>query len=182
MDAGLEDTEWMEISDILESYLLRRAVCNFTTKNYNRMFLALTRNLRKDGFTPGRLRSLLLTQRGESVEWPDGNTLRDHWLNKPVYDRLNSPQLVHLFSRLNRTFMSQKSESVVFEKAPTVEHIMPQNWEPSWPLADGSKGLDFFEMSDLPDTEPRVVASRMRENAVQTIGTILTGPETTGDD
>jgi hypothetical protein len=172
MDAGLEDTEWMEISDILESYLLRRAVCNLTTKNYNRMFLALTRNLRKDGFTPGRLRSLLLTQRGESVEWPDGNTLRDHWLNKPAYGRLNSPQLVHLFSRLNRTFMSAKSENVVFEKAPTIEHIMPQTWEPSWPLADGSKGLDFFEMNDLPDTEPRVAASRMRENAVQTIGNL----------
>ena len=116
MDAGLEDIEWMGISDILESYLLRRAVCNLTTKNYNRMFLALTRNLRKEGFTAERLRALLLAQRGELVEWPDDNTFRDHWLNKPVYGRLNSAQLVHLFCRLNRTFMSPKSESVAFEK------------------------------------------------------------------
>jgi uncharacterized protein with ParB-like and HNH nuclease domain len=172
MDAGMEDTEWMEISDILESYLLRRAVCNLTTKNYNRVFLALTRNLRKEGFTPERLRTLLLAQRGESVEWPDDSTFRDHWLNKPVYGRLNSPQLLHLFSSLNRTYMSPKSESVVFEKPPTIEHLMPQTWEQNWLLPDGSKGLDFFEITGMSDTDPRVVASRTRDDAVQTIGNL----------
>ena len=49
MDADLEDAEWTKISLILESYLLRRAVCNLGTKNYNRIFLSLTRNLRKEG-------------------------------------------------------------------------------------------------------------------------------------
>ena len=32
---------------------------------------------------PG-LRSLLLAQRGESVEWPDDNGFRVNWLNKPT--------------------------------------------------------------------------------------------------
>ena len=176
MDTGLEDVEWMEVWDIRKSYLLRRAVGNLTTKNYNRIFLSLTRNLRKDGFSADRLRSLILAQRGKSVEWPDDNTFGDHWINKPVYTHLNSPQLVHLFSRLSRTFMSPKSEHLVFDKAPTVEHIMPQNWQTNWPLADGTKGLEFFEMLNFPDTDARVGASRVRENAVQTLGnlTILT--------
>jgi hypothetical protein len=170
IDAGLEDTDWMEISDILESYLLRRAICNLPTKNYNRIFLALTRNLRRDGFTPDRLKSLLLTQRGESVEWPDDNAFRDNWLNKPT--RLSSLQLVHLLCRLNRTFMSPKSESVVFEKPPTIEHILPQSWQTNWPLPDGSKGLDFLDMLGISDTDPRVIASNARESAVQTIGNL----------
>ena len=158
----------------MESYLLRRAVCNLTTKNYNRIFLSLTRNLRKEGFNAERLKTLLLSQRGESVEWPDDATFRDHWLHKPVHGggRLNSPQLVHLICRLNRTFMSSKSESVVFTTAPTIEHIMPQNWQANWPLPDGSKGLDFFEMLGMPDTDPRVVASRTRETAIETIGNL----------
>jgi Protein of unknown function (DUF1524)/Protein of unknown function DUF262 len=172
MDAGLEDTEWLEISNILESYLLRRAVCNLTTKNYNRIFLALTRNLRRDGFSAEHLKSLLLGQRGESVEWPNDAAFRDHWLHRPVYNRLNSPQLVHLFCRLNRTFMSSKSESVVFTNAPTVEHIMPQNWVTNWPLPDGSEGLDFIDMFAMSDTDPLVVASRTRETAVQTLGNL----------
>jgi hypothetical protein len=146
MDEEVDDTEWLEISDILESYLLRRAVCNLTTKNYNRMFLSLTRNLRRDGFTADRLKGLLLAQRGESVEWPDDAMFRDHWLNTPLYGRLSSPQLVHIFYRLNRIFMSSKSESVTFTTPPTIEHIMPQNWTANWPLPDGSNGLDFWDM------------------------------------
>ena len=35
--------------------------------------------------------------------------------------------------------MSPKSEHLVFDKAPTVEHIMPQNWQTNWPLADGTR-------------------------------------------
>ena len=35
---------------VLESYLFRRAVCNLTTKNYNKIFLTLTMKLRRIGF------------------------------------------------------------------------------------------------------------------------------------
>jgi hypothetical protein len=41
MDAELKDEEWEAISRTLESYLVRRAVCNLGTKNYNRIFLSL---------------------------------------------------------------------------------------------------------------------------------------------
>ena len=66
MDAEFDDAGWREASRILESYLLRRAVCNLGTKNYNRIFLGLARNLRKDGFSATRLRELLLEQKGDS--------------------------------------------------------------------------------------------------------------------
>lgn len=172
LDAGLDDDEWREISRILESYLLRRAVCNFTTKNYNKIFLGLTRNLRKEGFSAASLRALLLAQSGESTVWPDDATFREAWLHKPLYGPLNSPKLVHLFGRLNQTFMSSKSESVVFATPPTVEHIMPQDWLANWPLPDGSKGLDIMELYKAPDTDPRAKATRLREVAVQTLGNL----------
>jgi uncharacterized protein with ParB-like and HNH nuclease domain len=128
LDADLPDAAWLSVADILESYLLRRAVCNLGTKNYNRIFLALTRNLRKDGFNAANLKTLLLAQTGDSGVWPDDSTLREAWLHKPLYGPLNSPRLVHLYARLNRTFMSAKSESLSFDKPPSVEHIMPQEW------------------------------------------------------
>lgn len=49
---------------------------------------------------------------------------------------------------------------------------MPQTWEQNWPLANGSKGLDLFEMVGMSDTDPRVIASRTRENAIQMIGNL----------
>ncbi len=172
LDADLSDGGWLEVSQILESYLLRRAVCNLGTKNYNRIFLSLTRNLRKDGFSPENLKAVLLAQTGESGVWPDDATFREAWLHKPLYGPLNSPKLVHLFGRLNHACMSSKSESLVFDQQPSVEHIMPQGWLKNWPLADGSKGLDFMELYTAAETDAKAVATRKRETMVQTIGNL----------
>jgi len=171
MDGDYE-AEWEEISNILESYLFRRAVCNLTTKNYNRIFLALSRNLRRDGISASGLKALLLAQTGDSGIWPDDVTFREAWVHRPLYGTLNSPKLVHLFTRLNQTFMSAKSETVVFATPPTVEHIMPQNWVANWPLPDGSEGMDMLELFGASDDDPRAVASRKRDTALQTLGNL----------
>jgi uncharacterized protein with ParB-like and HNH nuclease domain len=178
MDAELSESEWQQVSCILESYLLRRAVCNLGTKNYNRIFLSLTRGLRKDGFTAANLKALLLAQTGDSSVWPDDATFRESWLQKALYGPLNSPKLVYLYGRLNQTFMSSKSESLTFEEPPSVEHIMPQEWEELWPLADGTKGMDLLELYEAAESDPRAIATRERNTAIQTLGnlTILSTP------
>jgi hypothetical protein len=93
LDAKLDDQTWSQISQVLESYLLRRAVCNLTTKNYNRIFLSLTKNLRRDGFSVTAVAKQLLSQTGESGEWPDDAKFADAWLKRPVYGAL--PSLSH---------------------------------------------------------------------------------------
>lgn len=170
MDKGLSEDEWHRISNVLESYFLRRAVCNFTTKNYNKIFLSLTRTLRKGGFTEDSLRAALLTQTGEAASWPDDATFREAWLHKPVYGPMNSPKLVHLYRRLNQTYMSPKAEAVTFTGPPTIEHILPQNWQEHWPLPDGSGGMTMVELFSATEGEPRAVATRERDRALQTIG------------
>lgn len=171
-DAGLDDDEWKDISSVLESYLLRRAVCNLGTKNYNRIFLGLTRSLRKEGFSADNLKASLLMQTGDSGVWPDDATFKEAWLHKPLYGPLNSPKLVHLFGRLNQTFMSNKAERVSFKDQPSVEHILPQSWLSNWPLADGSKGMDFLELGNAPEGDARAAATRRREVALQTLGNL----------
>jgi hypothetical protein len=172
LDAQLSDQEWQQISKILTSYLLRRFVCDLGTKNYNRIFLSLTRNLRRDGFTATNLKNALLTQTGESGVWPDDSAFREAWLHKPLYRTLTSPKLVYLFGRLNQTFMSSKSESIVFEQSPSIEHIMPQAWINSWPLPDGSKGMDDFDLWTASEADLRAIATRKRKTVIQTIGNL----------
>ena len=172
MEADVGEAEWNEISRVLESYLLRRAVCNLGTKNYNRIFLSLTKNLQKDGFNAKRLKELLLAQTGESSAWPDDAAFREAWLHKPLYGPLNSSKLLHIYTHLNQTFMSSKAEEVAFSQSPTIEHIMPQSWISNWPLPDGSRGLDIFDRYGASETDPCVIATRERERAVQTLGNL----------
>lgn len=172
IEASLDDNEWKQISNVLESYLLRRAVCDMGTKNYNRIFLSLTRNLRKDGFSARGLKNALLAQTGEASLWPDDVAFQEAWMHKPLYGPLNSPKLVHLYGRLNQTFMSSKSELLVFAQPPTVEHIMPRDWITNWPLPDGTKGLSIEELSSAAPDDARAIETRKRHDTVHTLGNL----------
>lgn len=172
LEAMVPDEQLKEISTVLESYLFRRAVCNLTTKNYNKIFLTLTMKLGRAGFDAESLKKLLLEQSGDSGAWPGDATFREAWLQKPMYAMLNNPKLVHLFKRLNRAFMSTKSEVISFAEQPSVEHIMPQDWVANWHLPDGSKGLTVVELFQIPDSDTRSVATRKRDAAIQTLGNL----------
>ena len=88
-----------DYTSALESYLLRRAVCGLTTKNYNRVFLTMTRALRKDGTSPANLRNHLLSLTGDSTAWPTDAQFGNAWMTTHAYAALNNPKLVHIFRR-----------------------------------------------------------------------------------
>lgn len=171
-DDDLGDGEWLEVSRILESYLLRRAVCDLGTKNYNRVFLSATRALRKDGFSALRLKQFLLSQGGELSLWPDDASFHEAWLHKPLYGPLNNPKLVHIYLGLNKTFMSKKNESVVVGNTLTIEHIMPREWASNWPLPDGSKGMDCGELFNAAEDDPRLIGTQNCSRVIDTLGNL----------
>lgn len=176
LDANLSAEQWNATSLTLESYLLRRAVCGLTTKSYNRIFLALIRNLRREGMTPEVLSRLLMEQEGESVEWPTDERFKEAWYTGHAYQTLNNPKIVHILKRLNDTYASDKMEKIVVDGQLSVEHVLPQSWLENWSLSDGSKGLTSLELFNADAKDPRVIATRKRHSALQTFGnlTILT--------
>jgi uncharacterized protein DUF1524 len=68
--------------------------------------------------------------------------------------------------------MSPKAEPVVFSEQPTIEHILPQGWRDHWPLPDGLKSLDFLELTTATERDPNAIATRKREQSLQTIGNL----------
>lgn len=54
--------------------------------------------------------------------------------------------------------------------------ILPQSWVANWPLADGSTGLNSWEVYSVASDDPRLEPTRSRNAALQTIGnlTLLT--------
>ena len=68
-------------------------------------------------------------------------------------------------------------ENVKVEGPLTIEHLMPQSWIESWPLADGSKGVSTTqELWDADDDDPLAIATKAAMPLCQTFGnlTILT--------
>lgn len=175
LEAGLSSEEWAKISRTLESYLLRRAVCGFTTKNYNRIFLMLARNLRREGISADSLKRQLLDMAGDSNEWPSDAAFREKWRTINAYQTLNTAKIVHILKRISDTFISSKMEDVSVDMPLSVEHIMPQSWQAHWPLSSGQDGLSQEQLESEDEHDLRIATSE-RTAAVQRLGnlTIIT--------
>lgn len=83
---------------------------------------------------------------------------------------------MHILKRLSDTYLTGKMEAVSVESALSVEHILPQQWQDKWPLADGAKGLNAEALWAAGKGVEQAEATRKRNAALQTLGnlTILT--------
>jgi uncharacterized protein with ParB-like and HNH nuclease domain len=176
LTSDCDSDELASICSLLESYVIRRAVCGLTNKNLNRVFLTLVRNLQHASVSSHVVSDYLRGLRGESAEWPSDASFGEAWLNADMYHRLNNVRLTYILRRLNDTYLTSKNESIPIEGGLTIEHIMPQSWTDNWSLQSGQKGLAQFELWDADENDPVVLASRHRNQLVQTMGnlTILT--------
>ncbi|MFF9489211.1 DUF262 domain-containing protein [Streptomyces sp. NPDC014676] len=146
----------------LDSYLLRRTVCRLTTKNYNRLFLELLKELKaKDD--PAVVTDFLLRQDADSGYWPRDRDIRDVFRSQPLYKHLTRARLRLVLAELEATLYSGKTERIVHDGELTIEHLLPQSWEAHWPLPDDA-GRGSVE------------AHQRREALVHTLGnlTLLT--------
>ena len=123
------------ILDDLESYLIRRLVCGFTTKGYNKFFLSLLRRLREaDVISRDVVQEHLLDGTGPAVVWPDDAAFARAWLARPVYAEIKSHRVEMILSAINARLHSDKQEPVTFRGKLTVEHVLPVGWAaPAWP-------------------------------------------------
>lgn len=181
LQANLNDAEWLSISSIIESYILRRAVCGLTNKNYNRVFLAATKQLRDSGASAEVLEAALSANTGDSTEWPNNRMFATAWKERNVYSGLTGQRCVHLLRRLNNTFYNPKMERVAINGPLTVEHLLPRQWVEHWPLPDGRKGLSSSDLERLLGSNQKqdiIDASERRDSLLQTVGnlTLMTQP------
>lgn len=177
LEDGLTDEQWQTVSRVIESYFVRRVVCGWTAKNYNHIFLSLTRLFRREEFSIDGLLTYLTTMSGDSAGWPTDAVFRMAWMDRAAYWYIwPQARLVWILLRLNEKYLTSRSETITVQsEGLTIEHLMPQSWQEHWPLPTG-------EASPSQDTpHPDESASKLmdeREGRIQTVGnlTLLTQP------
>lgn len=162
----------------LESYVVRRAVCNLTTKNYNRHFLSLLSKLPTFTLTREGFRDVLLGQQGDSSIWPRDEQFQKAWLEIPVYENLSAVRVQWMLRRIEDRLRLSKSEDVEIKSSMTIEHILPQEWLANWPLPNGKPGVRWFERLNVGENMEEVELSIRRDSVKHTFGnlTLLTHP------
>lgn len=155
----------------IESWLVRRFVCGLTNKNYNRFFVTLLKEVKsaqREGRSPHEVvRAELLRPSGPAGRWPNDEEFLRGWLSNPVYFKTRSDRSRMLLVAIERHIRTSKSEAVPIPDGLTVEHLLPQAWDPQLhPFGDGSYMRE-------QETEEQA-----RQRLVDTIGnlTLLTSP------
>jgi uncharacterized protein with ParB-like and HNH nuclease domain len=128
--------EFEQILTDIESYLVRRTVCELTTKNYNELIVRLIKHLRSaESFSSASIRSFLLEQDSDTSRWPDDEEFRTCWMSIGFYKSLKRAKGRMMFEALElASYDGGKTEKVQMERKLTIEHLMPVSWEKHWPI------------------------------------------------
>lgn len=128
-----KENELNEILKLLESYLTRRLICRFETKNYNNLFASLIRGKVKDvKALKEKIKQWSLT---DSMNmFPD-----DKILEKSVLENHLSNQQAKMVLYLIEKSIEDGNESTALKPFSeySVEHVMPKKWINNWKNLDG---------------------------------------------
>jgi uncharacterized protein with ParB-like and HNH nuclease domain len=128
--------EFNQILADLESFLVRRTICELTPKNYNKLFVELVKQSAKgNDFSAGTIRTFLLGQDAETSRWPTDEEFKKAWLGLQFYKRLKKSKLRMILEALEVALHTGKTEQVAIERTLTIEHLLPREWERYWPLS-----------------------------------------------
>ncbi len=120
----------------IESFLVRRMICQLSARSYNRLFIDLIAAL--DGPAEGLSRRVfdgLASHEAESNRWPRSREFEAAWSMYPIYRTLKRQRVVMILNALELYLHDPKSESVTFGKPLSIEHLLPQSWKTDhWPL------------------------------------------------
>lgn len=127
----------------IESLLVRRMVCQLPTRGYNRLFIDLLGQLEGPSEElASRVRNALLEGTAESTRWPNDREFREAWLNTPLYRVLRRERIRMLLESLERGLYTELTEKIEIRGGLTIEHLMPQTWQPYWPLPQEASDED----------------------------------------
>lgn len=179
--SSLSRGEQEEIFHGIESYLVRRAVCGLSRKNYNKVFAQQLRRLIESDLDASSFRKALTSLTGDASRWPSDEEFRRQWLDGGAYPgRLDPPKLRTIFHRLETEIRTEKTEEPVPLALDSldIDHILPQSWYTYWPLADGTKISSDEAFAAMPlrylteGVDAKAKAILKREDAVPRIGNL----------
>ena len=144
---------------ILESYLVRRMVCGMTSKNYNRYFTDVIKDIyrtKKESDIPINAKdvhTILSKSDSDSSRMPNDIELKSQLLQRPMYGRIAQYKLRMVLEAIDGASHHSKAEFMPIQKNLTIEHILPEKWEKHWPLEkEGKSAEDILEQESRRNT------------------------------
>jgi len=136
-DSEIPRSDKETMYNTLDSYITRRFLCGYTTKNYNNVFLDFVKFVDKSK-TGEAFVQYLKSKTGESNLWPTDTIVREKLIDRPLYkeEKNKSRSISNVLLEIEKFQRGKKQEKIEFlNEGLTIEHVLPQKWFENWPLA-----------------------------------------------
>jgi hypothetical protein len=124
----------------LESWLVRRMSLRLTTQNYNRVMVDILTKMATHSDPVAGLIDQLTTYPVETPTawWPDDQAFREQLEMQPMYGNNTQARVRMILEAAEARLHTSKTERLPLPSRLTIEHVIPQTWETTWPLIEGS--------------------------------------------
>jgi hypothetical protein len=118
---------------LIGSFIIRRALCGLTAKNYNVVFLGFVSYMRSHGISVESFAAASdLRKNAEASKFPTDEDLKNAVINRSQYTTLPSHRLRLIIEELELASRDKFVASEGVRSGLSIEHIMPQNWLEHW--------------------------------------------------
>lgn len=148
-DSQINSIDKEQIYQALDSYITRRFLCGYTTKNYNNVFLDFIKFLNQNK-TADSFLTFLKSKTGESNLWPTDVIVKEKLLDRPIYreEKGKSKSLCNILLEIEKHKRGKKQEKIDFvNEGLTIEHLLPQKWFENWALEGRFIPIEEFEIA-----------------------------------
>lgn len=121
------------IYKLIGSYIIRRALCGMTAKNYNIAFLDIVSYMRANGVSIESFgAAAALRSSNDAAKFPSDQEFRHAVINRGQYGSLPTHRLRFIIEELELASRDKFTASEGFRPGLSIEHIMPQQWQEHW--------------------------------------------------
>lgn len=153
----------------IESWVVRRMMLGVNTRGYNAAFMSVLKAAKGAEKDPeadiADAVAAALIGAPNALEWPTDEQVASALAKDKLYNRFTQERIRLVLGAIDAQLQVEnpKTEAAVFDYDDLqIEHVMPQKWQPHWPLPDAVTG----------DTAQKSLAENERSAAVDRIGNL----------
>lgn len=138
----IELEEVIKVCKIIQTYIVRRAVCNVQTNSLNKIFANLSKEIQNNNLDELKFSEKVLfifLNKISTGRMPKDSEFKKELISRDMYSfKLNRYILKKFITYENK-------ENINFNDLITIEHIMPQTLNSKWKVDLGSKYVEILE-------------------------------------
>jgi hypothetical protein len=136
--ADVEQDTKAQLFDLIAAYVIRRALCHLTPKNYNKVFTELAAQLKQGGVSLASFQAYFESKKdADTSRFPTDQDLRAAIRSNAQYGYIPQNRLRLILEALEFASRNKFNINGTLQDGLSIEHICPQEWPEHWPLADG---------------------------------------------